>query len=499
MPCTITNLTERSLNIPVVDDILQPRQTRHYAYVEHDVMMNDSRILQLLSSGKIDIPQESGTDFSAAWDSEDALRLEPYQVWIDEQDHLRIVDGTATSDLDGIPVGGTPPRNLVQDQVVHTHNRSFAQVRASFWAWWPDPHMSTWDAYWKYCLWSVAATNGAHALEWSTPTRFDSEDELFSYMESYLPTSGDRYNESTALRLYDEVDLEDTYPGKLVFRNSLVASMAGRRRWSRKGTRYYGVSSAFNAPSYYANFYNQLGQRFVQTYLSVTPPTNNDDCIWYQRATKGLWHWPVAGAGVTFESTRGAVWDTDTSSWVTPAPSRYYIVQSPFLLYELRKNRVLAATFDTGAPHRERELNAVAAWVFPLVADGRYHAFLVCPHSVDTWSTTWHDPAQYKVMLKLRYPGTYRHRYVEIEPTPTVWSNGERHMWNIFDPSGSGSLLLNKHEGAGYASDIDNNCVPTKVYVSRRNLTTGQRSKWQPLLDVKRRIKNASFRVQPAV
>jgi len=495
MPCTITNITNSPLNVPVVNTVLRPGEQRIFEYIERDIVLNDPRVNELVRKNRIIVKGP----YDAAWNTKECFRMEPYQIWVDENDHLRMIEGCPTHDTDGLLVGGdgASPRELVQDQVVYTSNKTFAQVRHAFWGWWPDPTMADWDTYWKYCLWSMAAVNDGFAPEWSSPIRFTSEDEFFTYMEENLPTSGDRFQYSTAFRIYDEVDVTDTYPDKLVFRNSLVASMAGRKRWSRKGNYYYGVDGNFDIPMYYVNFYNELGRRFVNAATGVTPPTNNNDCIWYPLATKGLWHWPVAGAGAAFQNSRGAVWDNVTSNWVSPAPVTFYTFQDPFLLYEYKKSRTLAIYKHTGAPLRELELDSVAAWVFPAVAAGRYWGFMVYPHCADSWSTSWHDTSEYKVTLKLRYPGTYRSRYVEIDPTASVFTNQQRQTWNIFDQSGAGSLLLRKQK-AGYATDIDNNCIPTKVYISRRNVETGLRSKWRPLLDVKRRLNNATFRVVPA-
>lgn len=44
--------------------------------------------------------------FSAAWNGNDPLRLGPYHLWIDSAGRLRIKNGKATSDGDGVVTGG---------------------------------------------------------------------------------------------------------------------------------------------------------------------------------------------------------------------------------------------------------------------------------------------------------------------------------------------------------------------------------------------------------
>ena len=502
MPCTLTNLMTYRLNIPYVDDIMEPNETKTYEYVEHDVMANDSRVMDLVGTKKVFMHPGPGDDFSSAWDADNPLRMEPYQMWVDASDDLRMINGVPMSDTDGFAVGGNSyPLRAVQSQTVSTAGRTFASIRSSFLGGWRDQNMATWDDYWKYCLWSFAPSTGSLTpLEWTTPTRFATESDMFDYMEANLPTSGTSYTQTTKFRIYDEVDEAAPYPRQMVHRNSLVASMSGRRRWSRKGGTWYGVSSNFNAPAYYTNFYGELGQRFVEEATATLPPTNNDGCIWYPRASRNLWHWPPVGSGIQLNYTgqRGAVWDTVTSDWVAPAPPGFYTVQNPWMLYEYKRNRVLALETATGTDLRLFELNAVAAKVFPVVFSGRYWAFVIYPHGADTFSTEWHDTAEYAVTLKLRYSGTYQHRYVGINPWPTtVGSTVERMLWSHFDPTGSGSLLIRKHPGQ-YKSDVDTNVVPTKVYMSRRNIVTGRRSRWVPIYQIKRRLNNASFRIEPA-
>ncbi len=44
--------------------------------------------------------------FNAAWDGNEPLMLGTYHLWIDGSGRLRIKNGKATSDLDGVAVGG---------------------------------------------------------------------------------------------------------------------------------------------------------------------------------------------------------------------------------------------------------------------------------------------------------------------------------------------------------------------------------------------------------
>lgn len=505
MPCTITNLMMYRLNVPYVDETLDPNETKTFEYVEHDIMVNDSRVMDLVARKKLYMHPGPGDDFSAAWDAENPLRMEPFQMWVDGSNDLRMVNGIPVSDTDGFVVGGdgaSYPLRAVQNQTVSTGGRTFAQVRSAFFGWWRDSTMATWSDYWQYCLWSFASSSGGSTpLVWTTPTRFETESDMFDYMEANLPTSGGSYTQTTILRIYDEVDEADPFPRQRVHRNSLVASMAGRGRWSRKRSTWYGVNGNFNAPAYYTNFYGELGQRFVEAATTTLPGTNNDDCIWYPRSSRNLWHWPPVGSGIDigYLGQRGAAWDNTTSSWVSPAPVGYYAFQNPWMLHEYKRDRVLALETATGTDLRRFELNSVAARVFPAVSGGRYWSFVVYPHGADTFATEWHDTADYAVTLKLRYSGTYRHRYVGIDPWPTtIGSTVERMLWSHFDPAGLGSYLIRKQPGQ-YISDVDTNAVPTKVYMSRRNIATGRRSRWVPIYQIKRRLNNASFRIEPAV
>ncbi|MDQ3540900.1 MAG: hypothetical protein M3440_09445 [Chloroflexota bacterium] len=44
--------------------------------------------------------------FDATWDGNDPLRLGTYHLWVDGSGRLRVKNGKATSDLDGVSVGG---------------------------------------------------------------------------------------------------------------------------------------------------------------------------------------------------------------------------------------------------------------------------------------------------------------------------------------------------------------------------------------------------------
>jgi len=380
-----------------------------------------------------------------------------------------------------------------------TSSRSFAQVRSAFFGWWDNKHMATWDDYWKYCLWQFAPTSPGTPRSWTSPTRFDTQDDMFTFMEANLPSSGGAYTNDTSFRLLEEVDECDPYPEMLRHRNSLVASLAGQNRWSNKGTQYYGVSSAFNAPLYYTNFTNEVGRRFVEAATSFLPGTNNDDCVWYPRASRTMWNWPMPNSTVmlSYLGSRGAAWDSVGSTWVTPAPVGAYTVGTPFVLYEDKRNKVLAISTDTGATRRLQEINAVTAMVFPCVFSGRYYGFLVKPHGGDCWVTESIDTSQYDVLLKLRYKGSFSHQYLPIQPWPTVSANHEQPMGSHFSPTGTGTYLIRKQKEA-VRGNVDSNAIPSKVYLCRRHKATGRRSRWVPLYNIVRRTRNAAFRILPA-
>jgi len=504
----IKNQSKYKISVPVVDARLAPYSTHDANVIDVDVFFNDPRIQDMMSSTvkhanplisvtilQDSTPEDVTVSFESAWDTTKPLRLEPYQVWLDASGDMRVVNGIPSSDLDGTPVGKTSyTAEPIFSSAVQISSRSFATVRSIFLNRWRNYDMGTWDGLYKYCYWTFTYDN---LNPWSDPQQFATENDMFLWMEANLPSSGGVYAcANVKFKLFELVNPEDTFPNKVVHRNSLVASLAGRNRGVRKEFQYYGVSSFFNSPNYYTNFYNELGSRFVEAQTGVVPATNNDNCIWYPRSNRTMWQFPKDTVQIV-SATRGAAWDSVTASWVSPAPTGYYQVQNPFMLYEYKRDRSLAIAVGADYHWRTLAVNAVCAYVFPVIESARYHGFVVVPYSGDSWSTEQFDTTQYEMVLKLHYRGSFRNMYRVIQPWPTTANNYEHFMWSHFDPTGAGSLLALKTEGGGALKSTDTNTVPSAVYMARRDKITGIRSKWRPVYNIKRRLKNADIRVMP--
>jgi hypothetical protein len=496
MPVVVTNQSTTTLNIPLVEDVLRGGETRSYSGVEYDLFVNDYRIRDLIDRHLITVASEDDIPFASRWNGEPKFHMGDYHYWVDENGDTRIKQGDATSDADGDTLGSGSKNQPVLSLHAYTQGRSFAQLRATFFNSMSNQGMGTWDNLYKYCMWSFSLPN---STTWSTPQRYTTQDALFSWLEANLPSAGGVYTENIVrFRLTEEENTSDTFPTRLVHRNSLVASMMGRGQWvSRWTTERSGVSSQFNAPSYYLNYYNELGIRFVQEATGNTPGTNNDGVVWYSNRRRSMWGLPQIGASVNLNlpNQRKAVWDNTGMAWVAPAPTGGYTLQQPFILHEYRKNRILGIESSTGPVRRYYELNAVSALVYPAVNGGRYYSFVVYPMNTDVWATEWIDTSVYEMQLKLVYSQTNRPTYVSLTPLPTF--SQERMMWSHFPVGGGNSLLFPKNPSQ-ITSHVDSAVVPSKVYLCRREKATGIRSRWTHLYNVKRRVPQVSMKVEPA-
>jgi hypothetical protein len=502
MAVKVKNNYPKPFTVPdPIGGTLQPGEERTYPYIEWDEVINDARIKPhtLTSPPGLIITNLDATDvsFTSEWNGSDPLWMGNYQLFFDPDGVPRYNDsGTGpTNGYDGELMGGSRQLSPVHAEPHRTEGRAFSNVRSAFFNGWQNRDMGTWDTLFKYCFWQFASSVDGVFGE---PQKFSTQDELFTYMESTLPTSGTTYTSNTLFRLFDEVDGEDHFPEKVVFRNSLLASILGRKQWTKRSpSERYGVSSNFNAPSYYTNFYNELGQRLVQFTTSTLPPTNNDNVVWHTNRNASQWCLPSTGGDINvLANQRGAAWDNTTSSWVSPAPAGLYQFQTPFLIHELRRNRVLAMGYEGGYSRRVFELNSIAVMVYPAVSAGRYWGYAFYAHGADTWATEYLDTSVYDMVIKIAYGRTFRPIYKVISP---YIYDLEQSMWNLFPTGGGASILLPKKEGGqGYASSPDSAFVPDRVYMARRNKQTGVRSRWYPLFTIKKRVPQANNRVLPS-
>ena len=505
MGVKIWNLAGYKLVLPEVGlPALGIGEGREYPNLEYDSLLNNSSIRKLKDTGKIKLKNLDDMDiqFADGWEDTPKLTLGDYQVWLDANGKPRYSEGPPTSDDDGEPFGGMESLEQVYSDVAVVAGVSFLTVRNTlFTERVNNRSLGTWDSVYKYCYWSFWWHN---AGVWSSPQQFPTEDAFFTWLEAHVPSVGTSYASVFKLRAYETIDTADVFPQQLRHRNSLVASILGKGNWTRRAVvDRSGASYSFNRPAYYLNFYGELGQRFVQADFGVLPPTNNDGVIWHTQRNRTAWNFPKVGQVIDLSAlpnNRGAVWDNGIGNWVTPAPAASYSFRTPFLLYEAHKSKMLA--IDTGPTPEWREfaLDGVAALVFPVQnnSNADQHAYVVYPHGADSFITEYFNLLEYELCLKLEYRHTYSPIYLSV-PTPQQSDSGEHLMWSHFPNGGGASILLQReYGGQRYRSSADTNALPTKVWVARRNKTTGARSQWYPLYTIRRRIPHASMRIEPA-
>lgn len=134
--------------------------------------------------------------------------------------------------------------------------------------------------------------------------------------------------------------------------------------------------------------------------------------------------------------------------------------------------------------------------------NGNYRGYIVYPYNYDSFATESFDLGDYELVLKLTYRNTSRPLYKVVEPWRTVGTDGEHFMWSHWfvvtpAPLWMDSVLMSKAPGSS-GRNPDSNTFPEKVFVARRNKTTGARSSWYPLYSIRRRVPYASYRVLPA-
>jgi len=506
MAIRVTNLLNSMQVIPGVSGPpFQPREIRNIQYIEYDAFINNRDITSAINNKSIAVHNLDDMDikYESEWDKVPKLELGDYSIWIDSTGKPRIVDGTPTSDTDGDAFGGSEEFEQVYSDVAIVNGLSFLQVRNSlFQSRVKNRSLGTWDSVFKYCYWSFWWKSTS---VWSVPLQFSTANDFFTWLETNLPIAGSSYNTNFKLRAYEVIDTQDVFPQTVQHRNSLVASIVGRGRWSRRSQQAdrSGVDYNFNAPRHYLNFYGELGQRLVEADLGVLPATNNDKIVWHTQRNRTSWNFPKVGSYINLTgmvNARGAVWDNGIVNWVTPAPAGLYVVENPIVLQEFEKSGLLGIDTSPSPEWRTFSTDSVSALVFPVHAltNPDQKAYVLYPHGADTFITEYFDLADYELVLKLIYRNTYSPIYVEM-PTPQQSDQDEFHMWSHFPNGGGTSVLIRRKYGAfQYVSGTDNNMYPTKVLMARRNKLTGARSRWYPLYTIKRRIPYAAIRIEPS-
>ena len=508
MAVKIWNLSKFRMVVPGVGGpALRSGEARVYTDVQYDALVNNGNVQDLLLGHKIKIKNMDDMDvqFAGGWNESPHMTIGTHEYWIDASGDTRVVDGTPTSDTDGTVLGsgGGVVAEPIYADTIPSASRTFAQVRSAFFGWFKNQGIGDWDSLFKYCYWSF----GYSYADWTPFQQFATTNDMFTWMEANLPTSGGSYTQSIKFQLMEHVDTEDTFPQTLVHRNSLTASILGKHRYNRR-RQAYGVASAFNAPQYYTNFYNELAQRFVQADTGVLPATNNDGAVWHTLRTRSKHGLMKVGATmyVSTPGARAAVWNSSAANWVSPAPTGAYAAQAPFLLMEWRRNKILQLSNPPSSTEWGRAATeSVSALVFPLVhtTSPQYRAYALYPYNYDSFATERFDTAEYDLVLKLVYRNTSRPTYRVLDNTwYTVGSDGEHMMWSHWvvvtpSPLWLTSVLADKAPGST-GRNPDSNTYPDKVYVARRNKTTGARSQWYPLYSIRRRTPYSPYRLVPA-
>jgi hypothetical protein len=362
--------------------------------------------------------------------------------------------------------------------------------------------MGTWITLYQHCYWQFTFPPSNDV--WSAPRHFDKEDDLYDFLESYVPSLLNTYTENIRFRCYEVVDDADYFPTKIHYRNSLAASIMGRRRWVNKvmggGTQYYGVDPKFNT-SYYNNYSNQLGRRFVMEALGSDPGGNNDDIVWFHQGKRGtLLRYPLIGRSI---NAKGACWDNSLLQYV-PAVGNFKVL-APFYLVE-RFRQALLSMVSQGAVehgHRSDEMRSPVVAVFPLVqglvtphtppAYDTYtrYAFMVVPVNYDNFVTEWLDTSTHEISLCIRYRDTYSKVYDVATHHSTGSASSQVLMWTTPD-------LFMHRNGARLDTGIDADFIPVRVDMAKRDITTGARSNWTPLYTIRRHVKHAGIKISPA-
>lgn len=441
----------------------------------------------------------------------------------------RVLAGLLNDGLTSLMAGAVTLEPLYVDQLNLTGKPIGSSIRDAARKHFDAVNAAPWDTFGKYLYWQLVSTDTNKVL--GEPARFDSLADLYAFIRARAPHSGSRFSEALCVYAFDVVNNTDLYPQLRRCRNSMFASIWGRKKWAiKRDTEAYGISPKFNAGSYYqdageidaafvfssgvsVNWYNRMAANFVHHYSInrpiplVVPGTNNDDAIWTTWRTRSRWNWPKVGNNISVGTgSRGAVWDTGASNWVSPAPAGAYQLQAPFLLFDggvipvtkipkgdVGTLRLIEISQLKGNAH---VFGGVSSMVFPALR-GTSLAFVMFPNGADTWITEYLDPSLYDLNVK----SVFRHQFQSVYRTvpPKQHDGLSETMFKIWEYDQSGtSQLWSSLPRSGTWRNIDNDALPVGYDVARRDKETGTRSPWRKLFQVRRRIPNGNSRIDPA-
>lgn len=424
------------------------------------------------------------------------------EFWFDTASgELWVADGLTDADWVLVSGGGLRFTPVIGDKF-RIAGWTPAAVKVAFDQTWQDMHKGSWDSLYKYLWWTFYCPQTD--IRDDTPRRFNSISDLVDHMVPIVTLSGGLFNGICHFQAYDIEDQKDPYPMRRHVRSSMLASMLpdlGGTPWLRRrpGERS-GVNARFNFGVYYLNWTNDLARQLVIWYTNVrvgvpqVPLTNDDGAIWYTEGKRGgIYNWPGPTVG-PFSYAKPAAWDMLTATWATPATTNSYTTMPPFILYEANKSHFLQIAEMSDHSTMTYLRNAPAIAVFPVVESGRYLAFVFTPCGVDTWATEWLDDATYEMTIRVRYRHEFGDRFHTI---PVKSHDGtERSMFSAYG-SGFTNLFFVRKAPGGF-QHLDDNMLPSKVYMARRNLSTGVRSPWKELAVLRRRIPHIDWRMDPA-
>jgi hypothetical protein len=369
----------------------------------------------------------------------------------------------------------------------------------------PARDRGTWDTLYKYLWWQFTCPETGHIPptygQDAMARRFNTENDLWAYLATIVPMIGNTYAGMVQFSAYDLEDIGDQYPTRRHCRSSLLATMLGKGHWLRRydGDRY-GLASNFTSSGYYLNMVGDLGRQLVIWYTTnrtatpQDPGVEDDRVIWYSAGKRGgMYNWPHTAYG-PFAYAKPVAWNMATASWVSPAPATQYTAEMPFVLYELNKGRFLYLDdWNTGGTGLNVSLrHSVAVMIFPLI-NGDHLAFAAYPFGVDTFITEFMDPAIYELAVRVKHRAEFADKYYVLTATQDDWVN--RSMFNFFVGTSMFSQNICFPKNNSY--HLDDNNLPTDVYIARRNKNTGIRSAWKRIVHLRRRIPPAEFRLDP--
>jgi len=357
-----------------------------------------------------------------------------------------------------------------------------------------------WAEYCQYLHWEVR--QGSFII---TPTNqiasqrkiFATSDDFVDFLATIIPLDAlSQFEEDAIVDAYEAITPKDEFPRYRIVRNSLVASILGRKRWNNQfqySTRA-GVAPQFNAGMWYLNMLNDLGRNLVVADGIGGPATNEDRIIWKPRRMRSrdsVMNTHSLDLGTVGQGGRW-VYDSGTNSYV-PAPTGSYFPQRPLYLCEQNHNRILSIDSVENSSARKHDLRENCACLIP-VRNGTYTAYVVYPNGFDTFWTDYYDPTEYKVFLRLKLRGEFRDRYVFIAPRQNDQQQETMHVfWDL--ATGVNKVFRNY---LNPQNALDDSVIPVRIDVCRRSMHKPYaRSPWVPLAKVQRRTPQTAAKLVP--